>query len=141
MLDIVPSYYHVQFKEQPMNQTWENGRKPNFESNIAPYFPNLGPKKFFYGFYLYKMLDNCMQFQEKLMIQTQENDEKPHFEFDLDPYWAQIWAQNFIFKNLASSVTRHHGQLSSCTTSEKTNDPVLRKLTDEWTDLRTRVMS
>ena len=49
---------------------------------------------------------------------------------------AQIWAANFFFfKNLAWSVTRYHGQLSSCTISEETNDPILRKLVmDGWTD-------
>ena len=36
-----------------------------------------------------------------------------------------------FFKNLAPSVTRYHVQLSSCTTSEKTNDPILRKLREE----------
>ena len=45
--------------------------------------------------------------------------------------WAQIWATKFFFlKNLAYSITRYQGQLSSCTISEKTNDPILRKLCD-----------
>ena len=35
--------------------------------------------------------------------------------------WAQIRAVN---------ITRYHGQLSSCTISEKTNDPILRKFSD-----------
>ena len=35
-----------------------------------------------------------------------------------------------IIKNLAWSVTRYHGQLSSCTLSEKTIDPILRKFSD-----------
>ena len=52
---------------------------------------------------------------------------------------AQIWAPNFFFKNLAASVTRYHGQLSSCTISEKTNDPILRKLSDGQTDRPTDV--
>ena len=38
---------------------------------------------------------------------------------------------------MAPSVTRYHGQLSSCTISEKTNDPILRKLNDGRTDGRT----
>ena len=62
---------------------------------------------------------------------------------------TQIWAANFFKKNLEPSVTRYYGQLSSCTTSEKTNDPILRKLsdgrtggqTDGQTDRRTRVIS
>ena len=46
---------------------------------------------------------------------------------------TQIWAVNF-FLNPASSVTIYHGQLSPCTTSEKINDPILRKLSDGRTD-------
>ena len=42
--------------------------------------------------------------------------------------------KNLIFKNLALSVTRYNGQLSSCTISEKTNDPILRKFSDGQTD-------
>ena len=39
---------------------------------------------------------------------------------------------------MASSVTRYHGQLSSCTIIEKTNDPILKKLSnDGWADGRT----
>ena len=55
----------------------------------------------------------------------------------LDPilaHLAQIRAAKFFFKNLALSVTRYHGQLSSCTISDKKNDPILRKLSDGWTD-------
>ena len=50
---------------------------------------------------------------------------------------AQILVANFFFfffKNLASSVTRYHSQLSSYITSEKTNDP----LTDGRMDRRKR---
>ena len=43
-------------------------------------------------------------------------------------------AQIRAAKNLALSVTRCHGELSSCTISEKTNDPIMRKLSDERTD-------
>ena len=35
---------------------------------------------------------------------------------------------------MALSVTRYYGQLSSCTIPEKTNDPILRKLSDGWID-------
>ena len=41
---------------------------------------------------------------------------------------AQIRATNNLFKNLALSVTRYYGQLSLCTISEKTKDPILRNL-------------
>ena len=59
--------------------------------------------------------------------------------------WVQIQATNFFSNNLASSVTRYHSQLSSCTISEKTNDPILIKFsdgrTDGGTDIQTRVIS
>ena len=48
---------------------------------------------------------------------------------------AQIWATKKLKKeNLAPPVTRGHGQLSSCTISEKTKDPILRKISNERTD-------
>ena len=47
---------------------------------------------------------------------------------------AQIQSAKFFFKNVDLTVTRYHGQLSSCTISEKTNGPFLRKFTDRWMD-------
>ena len=61
-----------------------------------------------------------MQFHGKLMIQTQENGEKPHFG-----------------PNLGLQILLDHDQLSSCTISEKTNGPILRKFSDGRTDGRT----
>ena len=74
-----------------------------------------------------------MQFQGKLMNQTRENCKKPSFGPNFGPFDSNS-DNEFFFKNLALSVTRYHGQLSSCTISEKTNDPILRKLSDGWTD-------
>ena len=86
-----------------------------------------------------------MQFQGK-HIQTQQNGEKLHFGTDLGPLGPNSGSQ-FFLKNLALSVTRYHGQLSSRKISDKTNDQILRKFsdvrtdrqTDRWTDRRTRV--
>ena len=36
-----------------MNQTWENGKKPNFGSDFGLFWPKFGPQKFLLGFYLY----------------------------------------------------------------------------------------
>ena len=67
------------------------------------------------------------------MNQTWENDKKPSFESDFGPFSPNL------------SVARYHGQLSSCTISEKASDPILRNLsdaaTDGRTDGRTRVIS
>ena len=47
----------------------------------------------------------------------------------------------FFFLSLASPVTRYHDQLSSCTTSEKTSNPIMKKRSDRWMDRRKRVIS
>ena len=85
-----------------------------------------------------------MQFQGKNMIQTHENGEKPHFGPDLGHLDPNSGCQIFFFKNLALSVTRYHGQSSSCKISEQTDDPILRKFrdgrTDKQMDRQTRVI-
>ena len=43
-------------------------------------------------------------------------------------------AENLVKKSVSQSVTRYYGHLSSCIISEKTNDSILRKLSDEQTD-------
>ena len=78
----------MQFQEKLMNQTWKNGKKPNFRPGFSLFCPNLDPKNFLHRFYRYEMLDivtscHCIQFQGKLIIQTQENGKKPHFGPDL----------------------------------------------------------
>ena len=74
------------------------------------------------------------------MIQSQENGGKPHFRPDLGPVGPNS-GHHFFSKNLASSVNRGHGQLSSCKISGKTNDQILRNLltgrqTDRQTDAK-----
>ena len=59
---------------------------------------------------------------------------KTSYGHDLGLLGLNSCCKIFFLKNLASSVTRYHGQLSSCTISEKTNDPTFRKLSDGWTD-------
>ena len=51
-----------------------------------------------------------------------ENGKKSSFRPDIGP---NSGCQNFFFFiSLPPSVTRYHGQLSLCTISEKTNDPI-----------------
>ena len=52
-LDVVPSYHPMQFTGKLMNQTWENGKKPDFRSDFGSFSPNLGPKNIFCRFCLY----------------------------------------------------------------------------------------
>ena len=67
------------------------------------------------------------------MNQTSENGKKPSFEPDFDQNPGCHFF--FFFKNLASSVTRYHGQLSACTISEKyISEGHTDRQTHGWTD-------
>ena len=76
---------------------------------------------------------HCTQFQGKLMIQTKENGEKPHFGpdfvlLDLNSDRENIFSKMWLRQSLDIMVSYHH------IISEKTNDPILRKLSDRRTD-------
>ena len=69
------------------------------------------------------------------MAKTQENGKKSHIGPDLGPLSSNSdCIFFFFFKNLAFSYIRYHGQLLLCEISEKTNDPILRKLSDRQTN-------
>ena len=100
-----------------MNQTWESGKK-----TIGP---NLVPKSFFGGFYLYQILNivasyHCMQFQGKLMKQTWENDWKPSFGPDFGPNFVpKCFSKFYLYYMLWIVVSYHpmqfHGKLMNQT--------------------------
>ena len=66
---------------------------------------------------------------------------KPSFGPNFGTFGPNSCHQIFFFKNLAASITRYHGQLSSCTILVKNNDPILKKRNDappdRWIDGRT----
>ena len=70
------------------------------------------------------------------MNQTWENCKKSSFGPKFGGFGRNL-DQVLFFKALALSVTKCYGQLSSCAISKKTNDPILRKLSDERTDGQT----
>ena len=76
---------------------------------------------------------HSMQFQGKLMNQTLENGKKTSFRHNFGPFGSGS-PVFFFFKYLALSVTRYHGQVSSCTITEKTNNPISRKLCERQKD-------
>ena len=43
----------------------------------------------------------------------------------------------FFLKNLALSVTRYHGSVSTCKMSEKNKDPILMKFSEGWSVAQT----
>ena len=104
---------------EPNLRKWQ---KTYFQDRFWLLWPKFGPRNFFYEFYLHYILGTVssyhyMQFQGKLMNQTSVNSKKPSFGHNFGPFGPNLGHQN-----LAPSVTTYHGQLSSCTLSEKTND-------------------
>ena len=82
-------------------------------------------------FYFYLWLgtvlsDHHVQFSGKLINQTSENREKLNFGPDFDSLGPNMLPP-----------PKYHGQLSSCTMSEKANDPILKRLSDGQTDEKT----
>ena len=72
LLNIVRSYYHIQFKVKLTNKALENVKKPNFGPDFGLFTPNLGHRKFFLEFYFHELLNTVrsyylMQFKVKLM--------------------------------------------------------------------------
>ena len=111
-------------------QPWENGKNPNFGPNL----PLPPPPRFVFVSFnstSYTLFQAIIL--GKLMNQTWENGKKI-FGPDFDPFSPNSGHQNIFFMNLASSVPKYHGQLSSCTISEKTTDPILRKVSDGRTN-------
>ena len=150
MLEIA-SNHSVQFQGKLINQTWENGKKPSFRPDFGP---NLGLKIFFSWISTLLDVRHCY----KLLFEVSRKTNEPNFRKwqkklvsgTILAHLAQIPAAIFLlllfcffvfFKNLALSVTRYHGQLSSCTISDKTNDPILRELSERRTDRGTTVIS
>ena len=87
---------------------------------LAPLVQICALKFFFCGFYLHFMSNivasyYCILFQEKLKNQTWENGKKKLILGLTLAHLAKFGLQFFffIFKNLASSVTRYHSQLLS----------------------------
>ena len=78
MLDIVTSYYRMQFQGKPMIQTQENGKKPHFGPDLVPFNPSSGRQFFSQKIWLRHSVDimvryQHVQYQKKLMIQSREN--------------------------------------------------------------------
>ena len=128
-------------KGKLINQTWENDKKLNFRPDFGPFGPNLGAPKFCSCVLALLGLRHVanyhrVQFQGKLMIQTQKNGKKNSFWTWFSPVRPKFGQPKFFLKNLALPVTKYHGQLSSCTILEKTNDPILKKFCDGQTNKR-----
>ena len=77
---------------------------------------------------------HCMQFQGKLMNQTSENVQKLSFGPDFDPFGTNSGCQIFFVQKSGSVSQWISWSAITCTILEKTNDPILKKLSDRQTD-------
>ena len=118
-----------------MIQFRENPKWPYFLGHFGPKFAQ---KDFFMKIDLYQILGyfvphHCAKNQKNLMIQSRENPKWPYF-------WA-IFGPNlpkhFFYENWAPSHFRTLCSPSLCKKSEKSNDPISRKVHNGRTDERT----
>ena len=142
MLYIVASYHCMQFQGKLMNQTWENCKKPSFGLDFGPFRQNLGPKKIY--LLILHILDvwNCCKLS-LYSISRKTNkpnlrkwQKKPSFRPDFGPFGPSSGFQFFFFFFQKSGFvlrlsfflqkTIYYGHLSSCKTSAKTNDTILK---------------
>ena len=105
-------------------------KKTSFRSDFGP----LGPKFYLLILPLVEVRHCC---KLSFYVNSRKTNEpnlrkwqKTYFRARSESIWPKFRLSIFFFKNLASTVTRYHGQLSSCTISEKTNGQILRKLSD-----------
>ena len=129
MLNVIVSDYFMQFQGKLMNQIWKMA-ETGFGPNFGRFWSKSGPRRTFLWVLLVADVESyhCIQFEKKLMNRTWENSKKLSSETNFGSSGQFFF---FFFTNLAPSVTRHHGQRSSCTISEKINDPILRKRSDD----------
>ena len=101
------------------------------------------PKIFFVGFTstrcltLSQVTSICKEKFQSFKISNGPNSRK----WQKESFWAWFRPAGtkfeppiFFFSNMASSVTRYYGQISSCTISEKTNDSIFGKFSERRTD-------
>ena len=87
----------------------------------------LGPKFFFVNF----SSTRCETLLQAIILcNLKENVWSKLKKMPKTLFWVWFRLPVFFFKNFTASITKYHGQLLSCTVSENTNDPILRKFSD-----------
>ena len=125
-----------------MNQTWENDQKPNFGLDFGPFGRTLVSHILYSWVLPLPDVRHCRKLSPYVV--SRKTYDPNSAEWRKDTFWdidlgslgpnsshhfcfflclfvclfVCFWGF-FFFKNLASSVTKYHGQLSSCTLSEK----------------------
>ena len=120
-----------------MNWTLENGKKK--KKKIGSDFDSLGPKSISW---VLPFLDVRHCYKLLLYgISRKTNSPNSRKWQKIPSFWARFrmvgpkfGLRKHFHKNMVLPVTRYPGHLSSCTISEKTNNPVLRRLSEGHTD-------
>ena len=145
MLDLVASYHCTQCQGKLMIQTQEIGEKLHFGPDLGLLVPKSGREFFFSKIWLGVIHKGYPHKFGNFWDLPPPVQTCPHL-VDHPPPPVRICpllpdpsppkCADILHGWPPSSVTRYHGQLSSCTISKKTNDPILRKLSDGRTDGR-----
>ena len=140
------SRFYLHLKGKLINQTWENGKKPNFGPDFCPFWPKFGPQ--FFLFFVGATSIRCYTLLQTIIVCNFKENQRTKLEkmaknLVLGPIFAQLAqirpAIFFFFKLLALSVTRYHGQLLSCTVWENLmiqcwENSFTKVRTERWTD-------
>ena len=123
-----PSYHPMQFKIKIMSQTWENGGKPKFR-----------PKNF--SLCVSPLLDVRYCYKLSLYVLSRKTNDPNSRTWQITSFWAwfrptgpKFGPKNFskkiwVCQSLDIMVSYQHVKYQ-----RKTNDPLLRKLGDGWTE-------
>ena len=125
---------------EPNLRKWQ---KTQFWAQFWPLWPKFGSQNFFPYILPLSDVRNCRKLS--LYAISQKNNQlnlrkwqKTYFRTRFWTIWPKFGPPKLFFKNLAPLVTICHGQLSTRSTiSEKSNDPILRKLSYGRTNGRT----
>ena len=82
----------------------------------------------------FKKLSFCIVFRKNKRQHFKKKKQK------IPCFWTlfiQIWAKRNVHKNRVPSLFSIYSFLTSCKKSEKTNEPILSKPTNQWTNDQT----
>ena len=134
MLDIVASYHVFKFKE-------------NLWSKLEKVVKNLILVSFWSVWWVLPLLDVRQFCKLSLYVISKKTYNPNSIKWPKALFWAwfkpvgpKIRTAKFLFKNLASSLTRYHDQLSSDTIPGKT-DLILKKDSEGQTNRQKKVLS
>ena len=115
-----------------MNQTWKNGKKPNFGSDFSPFLPKFGAQNVFS--WAWPLLDAMHCYKLSLYAISRRTNEpnlrkwkKTSFGLDFGPVGPNLGPKFFLSWILPLLDVIHCCKLSFYAISRKANEPNSRK--------------